>query len=98
MDADQVASAPIVAGEFGSPATYTPLSSGIPLDLDAVMTYGAEVVIGEVYERRDIAHIQRTLISDPSKGDSLLVDSVDSYLVDSWSRSGDLWQLVLLKQ
>lgn len=95
MNPDQVASADIVASEFGATAVYTPLATGTPADINAVMSYGAEVVIGEVYELRDTAHVRASDIQSPAAGDSLAI-SDKSYTIDTWFRSGAMWQLILL--
>ena len=93
--ADQITNGNIVAAEFGSTAIYTPLASGVPVEINAVMSYGNQLIRGELYEIRDTANIRAADIAEPAEGDLMAVDGGD-YTVDTWYRTGAMWQLVLL--
>lgn len=95
MTEDQVASAGIVAEEFGSTATYTPFATGTPATIAAVMSCGTGIIRGELYELRDTAYVSESDVPLPVAGDALSAEGV-SYTVDAWFRSGAMWQLILL--
>ena len=88
-------SANIMADEFGSVGSYQPLAGGT-LDIDVVMTYGADVLSsdGASFERRDLAAVRMADVATPVQGDRLDVGT-DSYLVDIWTVSGSMWQITL---
>ncbi len=45
--ADQITNGNIVAAEFGSLAIYTPVASGVPVEINAVMSYGNQLIRGD---------------------------------------------------
>ena len=91
-------SAAIMAAEFGSTGTYTPILPGNtdPVPVTPVMTYRSQVVDDfGAYELRDRANIDWAEYPDePQQGDALEVDG-DSYTVDTWEPVGSMWHIVL---
>ena len=87
-------SADIVAEDFGALGTYGPVAGG-SIELPVVMTYASEFMLDEFgSEQRDIAHVRMSDVADPVQGDQLTVDA-DSWTVDTFNRSGAMWELTL---
>ena len=92
--AEILQSAEIVAEDFGALGTYEPVAGG-SIELPVIMTYASEFMLDEFgSEKRDMAHVKMSDVAEPVQGDSLTVDA-ESWTVDTFVRSGAMWELTL---